>query len=159
MAHSMDDWSRGFPFILSRPVLATALISPFAANRNPGCGCCEQWDDCLRFGTHTAACDAHSSKRLGHLHCNSGLVSRIRSAQELSFDDGKPAPVRPRLGQGAFRIIVTDLYGRKCAVTGEKTMPALEAAHIRPYADGAETLKTMVFSCAAIFIACLTRAM
>src|SRR5262245_53663320 len=31
---------------------------------------------------------------------------------------GEPILVRPRLGQGAFRIIVTDAYGRKCAVTG-----------------------------------------
>jgi len=40
---------------------------------------------------------------------------------------------RPRLGQGSFRILVTDAYHRRCAVTSEKTLPALEAAHIRPY--------------------------
>ena len=43
---------------------------------------------------------------------------------------------RPRLGQGAFRIVVTDSYRRRCAVTGERTLPALDAAHIRPYAEG-----------------------
>jgi len=37
-----------------------------------------------------------------------------------------------RLGQGAFQILVTDAYHRRCAVTNEKTLPALEAAHIRP---------------------------
>ena len=42
----------------------------------------------------------------------------------------------PRLGQGAFRVLVTDVYGRRCAVTQERTLPALEAAHIRPYGDG-----------------------
>jgi putative restriction endonuclease len=41
---------------------------------------------------------------------------------------------RGRLGQGAFRVLVTDAYERRCAVTGEKTLPVLEAAHIRPYA-------------------------
>jgi putative restriction endonuclease len=41
---------------------------------------------------------------------------------------------RGRLGQGAFRILVTDAYERRCAVTGEKTLPVLEAAHIKPYA-------------------------
>jgi putative restriction endonuclease len=51
---------------------------------------------------------------------------------------GEPVLIRPRLGQGAFRLIVTDQYGRRCAVTGERTLPALEAAHIRPYADGGE---------------------
>lgn len=49
---------------------------------------------------------------------------------------GKPALVKPRLGQGAFRILVTDKYERRCAVSGEKTLPALDAAHIRPYAEG-----------------------
>lgn len=51
---------------------------------------------------------------------------------------GEPQLIRPRLGQGAFRIVVTDLYRRRCAVTRERTLPALEAAHIRPYAEGGE---------------------
>ena len=42
--------------------------------------------------------------------------------------------VRERLGQGAFRTLVTEAYGRRCAVTGERTLPVLEAAHIKPYA-------------------------
>jgi putative restriction endonuclease len=41
---------------------------------------------------------------------------------------------RPRLGQGTFRITVLDAY-RACAVTGEHSLPALEAAHIRPFSD------------------------
>ena len=40
-----------------------------------------------------------------------------------------------RLGQGAFRVLVTDAYQRRCAITGERTLPVLEAAHIRPYAE------------------------
>jgi putative restriction endonuclease len=50
---------------------------------------------------------------------------------------GSPTVVLPRLGQGSFRVVVTDLYERRCAVTGERTLPVLQAAHIRPYsADG-----------------------
>lgn len=49
---------------------------------------------------------------------------------------GKPTLVKLRLGQGAFRILVTDKYERRCAVSGERTLPALDAAHIRPYAEG-----------------------
>lgn len=49
---------------------------------------------------------------------------------------GIPQLVRPRLGQGAFRTLVTSLYDRRCAVTGERTLPALDAAHIRPYGAG-----------------------
>jgi putative restriction endonuclease len=51
---------------------------------------------------------------------------------------GQPTLVRPRLGQGAFRMLVTDVYERKCAVTQGKVLPALDVAHIRPYADGGE---------------------
>jgi putative restriction endonuclease len=40
-----------------------------------------------------------------------------------------------RIGQGAFRISVTDAYTKRCAITGEKTLPVLEAAHIQPYAS------------------------
>jgi putative restriction endonuclease len=49
---------------------------------------------------------------------------------------GEPMLMRPRLGQGGFRLMVTGLYERKCAVTRERTLPALEAAHIRPYSEG-----------------------
>ncbi len=40
-----------------------------------------------------------------------------------------------RLGQGAFRVQLTDAYYRKCSITGEKTLPVLEAAHIKPYSE------------------------
>lgn len=43
--------------------------------------------------------------------------------------------IRGRLGQGAFRSLVTDAYTRRCAISGERTLPALEAAHIKPYAE------------------------
>ncbi|MQA92504.1 MAG: HNH endonuclease [Gemmatimonas sp.] len=46
---------------------------------------------------------------------------------------GEPVPVFHRIGQGTFRALVTDAYGRQCAVTQERALPALEAAHIRPF--------------------------
>ncbi len=49
---------------------------------------------------------------------------------------GEPTLVTPRLGQGAFRISVTDAYNRACAVSGGKVLPALDAAHIRAYGSG-----------------------
>lgn len=48
---------------------------------------------------------------------------------------GDPQPVHPRLGQATFRIAVLDAYGRACAVTGEHSLPTLEASHIRSYAQ------------------------
>lgn len=45
--------------------------------------------------------------------------------------------IYPRLGQGAFRVVVTETYHRRCAMSGERTLPVLEAAHIKPYSlDG-----------------------
>jgi putative restriction endonuclease len=48
---------------------------------------------------------------------------------------GRPFIQRARLGQGSFRTLVIDAYERRCAVTGEHTLPVLEAAHIVPYAN------------------------
>lgn len=49
-----------------------------------------------------------------------------------------PTLARRRLGQGAFRLLVTDNYDRKCAVTSEHTLIVLQAAHIRPVTEGGE---------------------
>jgi len=51
---------------------------------------------------------------------------------------GPPTVVTPRLGQGSFRLLVTDAYRYRCAMTSERTLPVLEAAHIRPFAKGGE---------------------
>ncbi len=42
---------------------------------------------------------------------------------------------RVRIGQGVFRTMITDAYQRRCSISGEKTLPVLEAAHIKPYAQ------------------------
>jgi putative restriction endonuclease len=55
---------------------------------------------------------------------------------------GDPVLVIPRLGQGAFRVAITELYQRQCALTGGKVLPALDAAHIRPYAEGGTHTKS-----------------
>ncbi|MEK9178875.1 MAG: HNH endonuclease [Patescibacteria group bacterium] len=47
-----------------------------------------------------------------------------------------------RLGQGTFRILVTEAYNRRCAITGERTLPVLEASHIKPFAvSGPNTIE------------------
>lgn len=66
------------------------------------------------------------------------LPSPVRGFSEEAPRFGEPTLIRPRLGQGAFRIAVTSAYQQRCAVTGERTLPALDAAHIRPYAEGGE---------------------
>jgi putative restriction endonuclease len=68
----------------------------------------------------------------------SEAVSEGEKSQLILEDTGSPQYgstilKRVRLGQGAFRVLVTDAYTRRCSITGEKTLPVLEAAHIKPY--------------------------
>jgi putative restriction endonuclease len=80
------------------------------------------WKECLARAASESAATERSS---------------TGSLREDAQRFGAPQLVRPRLGQGAFRIAVTDAYRRACAVTDEHSLPALEAAHIRPYSlDG-----------------------
>lgn len=51
---------------------------------------------------------------------------------------GTPQLVTPRLGQGSFRLLIADSYQRRCTMTGERTFPALEAAHIHRYSRGGD---------------------
>ena len=72
---------------------------------------------------------------------------------------GDPVPVKPRVGQGIFRTVVADVYGRQCAVTREKAFPALEAAHIRPVqVKSHSTMSGTGCCCAPISISCSTPA-
>ncbi|GAA4619401.1 hypothetical protein GCM10023195_87700 [Actinoallomurus liliacearum] len=66
---------------------------------------------------------------------------------DVEIDDSKPwhlpGPVlgdprlQPRrLGQGSFKTAVLEAYGRRCAITGSRIRPALQAAHILPVSKG-----------------------
>lgn len=67
---------------------------------------------------------------------NSGVIAEYKERLELpSQRYGDAVMMKPRLGQGIFRIAVMDAYGHACAVTTEHSLPALEAAHIKPYSE------------------------
>lgn len=46
---------------------------------------------------------------------------------------GKELLIKPRIGQGAFKVLIIDAYQIRCVITGGKTLPVLEAAHIKPF--------------------------
>jgi putative restriction endonuclease len=52
------------------------------------------------------------------------------------FGDPRLAPYR--LGQQSFKAVVLDSYRRRCAISGTHIPPVLQAAHIRPVAQGGE---------------------
>lgn len=70
---------------------------------------------------------------------------RLDEALFKSADRGDPVEFRQRLvsqrlGQRAFQARVLTSYARQCAITGNHIVPTLEAAHIRPAADGGSHL-------------------
>jgi putative restriction endonuclease len=78
-------------------------------------------------------------KRLMEGAQDSSTFGREISAPAVRY--GSPTLITPRLGQGAFRIAVTESYGRQCAVSDGKVLPALDAAHIVPYTEGGLHIK------------------
>jgi putative restriction endonuclease len=65
------------------------------------------------------------------------LAAPLKPPSPILAVPGGSAPqlIAARRGQGAFRLMVMDAYERRCAITGERTLPVLEAAHIRPFAE------------------------
>lgn len=62
------------------------------------------------------------------------IADTMEAEHDLSINKyGTPQLITPRRGQGAFRMAVTESYRGRCAVSQEKTLPVLDAAHIRPY--------------------------
>jgi putative restriction endonuclease len=51
---------------------------------------------------------------------------------------GDPRLEPQRLGQQAFQAVVLEAYHRRCAITGTKIRPVLQAAHVRPLTGGGQ---------------------
>jgi len=63
-------------------------------------------------------------------------VPEFEPAYRIFEGEARPRVVREvaeRQGQGAFRLRLLSAYGGRCAITGEHSEPALDAAHIQPY--------------------------
>ena len=67
-------------------------------------------------------------------HTDSLLLGDGTQLGESARRYGESYLTQSRLGQGAFRLGVLDAYQARCAVTGERVRPTLEAAHIKPFA-------------------------
>ena len=120
------------------PVIGcNVLAEPFFFSRSSWIPCPDDWARNIVQGkTYDTAATNGQSLWGAILARLSGPMVREARAGELNDERrfGKEYLTRGRLGQGAFRVLVTDAYARRCAVTGEKTLPVLEAAHIKPYA-------------------------
>jgi putative restriction endonuclease len=61
------------------------------------------------------------------------VTTRDDSVHEPQELYGKEYLMRSRIGQGAFRVLVTSAYHKRCSITGERTLLVLEAGHIKPF--------------------------
>lgn len=77
-------------------------------------------------------------RRLLADHTSSAVAEYGRPAVVLGATHGAPRLVIPRMNQGAFRAVVLDVYESRCAITGHRIRPTLQAAHIRPVSRGGE---------------------
>jgi putative restriction endonuclease len=96
----------------------------------------KNWSPNIVQGKTYDPSDAHGSRLWTEVLLRARLKTRISQEHLSSIDGpryGPPVQIEPRLGQGSFRVIVTDAYQRRCAVTAEKTLPALDAVHIKPF--------------------------
>lgn len=112
---------------------SSVLVEPFFLPRDLWVEPPADWSSNLTRGK-TYDLDVGEGRRIWELVAE---AVRLSAPQTPVRDErrayGNPIEVRPRLGQGAFRVMVTDAYDRRCVVTGERTLPVLEAAHIKPY--------------------------
>ena len=95
----------------------------------------------VRGKGYDAGTDSVVDLALGRLmadHTAADVTDDNRPAVALGPTHGTPRLVVPRMNQGAFRAVVLDVYESRCAITGHRIRPTLQAAHIRPVAHGGE---------------------
>ena len=137
------------------------LTEPFFFEENDWIPVPEDWSNSIVQGkTYLTESEvgfrlfSQVEERLKHPAANEKTTSLLMSTGERY---GSEYTTRHRLGQGSFRIVVTEAYNRRCAVTGEKTLPVLNAAHIRPYSEEGPHFVRMVFYYAQTYMLSLIK--
>jgi putative restriction endonuclease len=105
----------------------------------------ESWSLGIRRGKRYSTDNAEGQQLWEQLLATAKLCSTTNApgfTSQAQARFGTPTLITPRLGQGAFRVAVTEAYGRQCAITNGKVLPALDAAHIKPYGAGGLHLKS-----------------
>jgi putative restriction endonuclease len=114
------------------------LAEPFFFEERDWISPPNEWRKSVVVGKRMLA-DSGEGKRI-----HEQILGRLQISNSLIDANDEPILTNPsynismakhRLGQGAFRVVVTDTYNRRCAISGEKTLPVLEAAHIKPFAE------------------------
>lgn len=85
----------------------------------------------------------YSLLAVGSAHSAVEAVFRHRAAKESDAviaprTLGDSALTIPRIGQQAFKAVIAENYHHRCAITGDRVRPVLEAAHILPVERGGQ---------------------
>lgn len=111
---------------ISNPNLGCIILTEtFWLDESKGIRPPEDWSDNTVTGAIYSTQNGEGKRILDDLKLNLAQTENRYSMSETKH----------RLGQGGFRVLVTEAYGRRCAISGEKTLPVLEAAHIKDYAS------------------------
>ena len=123
----------------STDIGSTVLVQPVFFPSHLWFDVPESWSTSIQRGKRYSTDNVEGLQLWDHLLetaklCVTTNAPGFSSPEQVRF--GAPTLITPRLGQGAFRVAVTEAYGRQCAITNGKVLPALDAAHIKPYAEG-----------------------
>lgn len=92
----------------------------------------------VRFKTYQLASSSALEGGLQELLGNSFVRAEGGPLEVLGSTRGLPVLTVPRVGQQAFKSLVLTSYHRRCAITGNRVEPVLQAAHIRPVAENGQ---------------------
>ena len=104
----------------------------------------ESWGNSIVTGKVYNTSEAVGSRLWADVSATMLRYRQDSLTQELATTDSlvlespgiyREALTKVRIGQGAFKALVTQAYDKKCAISGEKTLPVLEAAHIQPFSQ------------------------
>ena len=116
------------------------LTMPFFFDEEDWIKIPDNWNSNIVQGKTYDTSDAYGLSlysQVQHRLVGHSLIPHVLREDEMDVRYGPEQLIKPRVGQGAFKVLITDAYQRRCAITGEKTLPVLEAAHIKPYSlDG-----------------------
>jgi putative restriction endonuclease len=108
------------------------LTNPIFFNREDWVAAPEDWSKNIVQGKSYSTDSAIGNSlwtRIEHLLEKYLYTIADEENNQLTLEDtesplyGKSILAKVRLGQGAFRVLVTDAYKRRCAISGERTLP------------------------------------
>jgi putative restriction endonuclease len=129
---------RSNPTLSSTDIGSTILVEPVFFPAHLWFDLPPSWSPSIQRGKRYSTDDSEGLQLWNRLLATAQMSS-VPSAPAFAEEQvrfGSPTLITPRLGQGAFRVLVTEAYGRQCAITDGKVLPALDAAHIKPYGEG-----------------------